>query len=89
MEYKRNQDVTKVFDARWNANHNDDVQRMRERDRIRSEKILSANDRDYLNEKDFEQVDNMPKVQSSMEIQLERLNKNMEALRQNRGNFND
>ena len=89
MEYNRNQDVTKVFDNRWNANHNNDVQRLRERDRIRSEKILSSSDREYLSEKDFEQVDDIPKVQSSMEIQLDRLQRNMDALRQNRGNFND
>ncbi len=87
MEYKRNQDVTKVFDARWKANHNDNVQKLRERDKIRGEKIFSSNPSEYLKESDFDKLNERPKVQSSREIQLDRLQKNMDALRKNRGNF--
>lgn len=87
MEYKRNQDVTKVFDARWKANHNDNVQKLRERDAIRSKKILSSDPSEYLKESDFDKLNDSPKIQSSREIQLDRLQKNMDALRKNRGNF--
>ena len=87
MEYNRYQDVTKVFDARWKANHNDDIQMLRERDAIRSKKILSSDPSEYLKQSDFDKVNDKPKVQSSREIQLDRLQKNMDALRKNRGNF--
>lgn len=88
MQYNRNQDLMKVFDARWKANHDNNIDSIIERDKIRSKKILSSNPNDYLSESDFENIDNTPEVQSSREIQLDRLQKNMDALRQNRGNFN-
>lgn len=90
MQYNRNQDLTKVFDARWKANHNNDIQNLRERDNIRREKILSSNPSEYLKEEDFNNLNiNNEPVKSNKDIQLERLEQNMNVLRQNRSNFND
>ena len=39
----RNEDLTKVFDRRWKANHNDDVQRAREKEKKFMNKMFGGN----------------------------------------------
>lgn len=87
MQYRRNEDVIRVFDAKWRANNNRDIEKIRKRDEIRRKKILSASTDEYLSEDDFADLNNEPRVQSSMEIQLDRLKRNMDSLKRNRGKF--
>ncbi len=82
---KRVEDTTKIFDARWKANHNDDVQRLRERDRIRTNKVFSSDPYEYEREEDFLPNNSSNQVKSNREIGLERLEQNLNRLRQNRG----
>lgn len=39
----REEDLTRVFDKRWKANHNDDVKRAREKDRNFMNKMFNVN----------------------------------------------
>jgi hypothetical protein len=80
---KRNRDLTEVFDAKWKANHNDDVKKLKERDRIRNNKLFSSNPSEYEKKDDFNFPNN--NIKSSREIQLERLDRNMSNLRNMRG----
>lgn len=77
----RNKDLTKVFDAKWKANHNDDVKRAKAKERAFINKLFDVEEDDF-NSNNVE----MPRVKSSREIQLERLERNMQALRNNRPN---
>jgi len=87
MQYRKNEDVVRVFDAKWRANNNRDIEKIRKRDEIRRKKILSASTDEYLSEDDFTCLNDEPRVQSSMEIQLDRLKRNMDSLKRNRGKF--
>ena len=73
--FERNRDLTKVFDDRWKANHNyDNVKKAQDRDRDFQNRMFGVSSSN---------TSNNTRVKSSMEIQLERLNKNMSGLRKN------
>lgn len=42
----RNEDLSKVFDRRWTANHNDDVKKAREEERKFMNKMFNTNIRE-------------------------------------------
>lgn len=75
----RNRDLTEVFDARWKANHNDDIKNLRDKERKFINKLFNVKEE----KDDFVR----PKVKSSREIQLERLEKNMNNLKNRNNNF--
>lgn len=45
----REEDLTRVFDRRWKANHNDDVKRAREKDRDFMNKMFNVNNNNNNN----------------------------------------
>lgn len=75
----RNRDLIEVFNDRWKANHNNDVKEAREREKKFINKMFNVK----------EENDNVvrPKVKSTREIQLERLEKNMNNLRNRDSSF--
>ena len=81
----RNQDLTKVFDAKWKANHNDDVKRAKAKERAFINKLFNVKEDEEDDDFDFVNADDY-RVKSSREIQLERLERNMQALNNNRLN---
>lgn len=40
--YNRNEDLSKVFDRTWKANHNDDVKKAREKEKIFIDKLFNV-----------------------------------------------
>lgn len=55
----RQEDLTKVFDRTWNANHNDSIQREKEREKTFIDKMFGVK-----KEKSYEKSDiNTPNVQ--------------------------
>lgn len=46
---RRLEDLTKVFDKRWKANHNDDVKVARENEKIFADKMFGNNNNNNIN----------------------------------------
>jgi hypothetical protein len=84
---KRNKDLVEVFNSKWKANHSIDIEKLKEKDKIRSNKLYSRNNLEYEKKEDF-QTSNSNIVKSSREIQLERLERNMSTLKTWKGNKN-
>lgn len=62
---ERNEDLTKVFDRTWKANHNNDVKEVRSREKKFWNKMLNVKDNDNANTRKIVtpnmQVDNLQK----------------------------